>query len=295
MEIVRKQNRYFLQFDAGELELTEQQVQKRLERGDKVMDQLQKLQDTLPDIETTIEMQSSSSKIDNDFTFSPQYNSAKYFEYIFNEFKEIYKANRDNPDTIKKLVRFCKNSILKLEDDRKSPRTDHVVIDFYILSWHRVISYLDALPKAVEQEAIENATQTTPEIQPSPVEKIIPTEKATVVNTPPPTESKDYTKQLLIIQLMQADGIFPINNALEGVTQSDIHRLIAGVLGTDETTVRQALHSAASILMKRNMTTENIPDRIRILEEVEAHFETLPYNDIISRVKLLLKIYREKL
>jgi hypothetical protein len=43
------------------------------------------------------------------------------------------------------------------------------------------------------------------------------------------------------------------------------------------------------------MTTENIPDRIRILEEVEAHFEALPYNDIISRVKLLLKIYREKL
>lgn len=290
MEIVHKQNKYFLQFDSGELELSEQQVQKRLERGDKVLEKLQKLQDVLPDVKGNVEVK-KSSKLDMDDTLSSQFTSAKYFEFIFTEFKEIYKANRDNPETVNKLVRFCKNSIHKLEDDRKSPRTDHVVIDFYILSWHRVIAYLQTLPVVVAEEEKE---------QQQSVDTLMASTQSENVNiqyseTSQAQQPKDYTKQLLIIQLMQADGLFPINNALEGIKQDDIQKLIAGILGVEENVVRQALHNASSILLKRDVTHKNIVERIQLLEEVETYFEVLPYSDIISRIKLLLKLYREKL
>jgi hypothetical protein len=279
MEIIRKHNRYFLQFESGELELSEQQVQKRLERGDTVLDQLKTLEKNLPEIESNVSIE--PGRITNDDIFLGQsYNSAKYFDYVMSEFEHIYKANKDAPDTIEKLKRFCRNSISKLENDRKSPKTDHVIIDFYILSWNRVINHLDTLPSKVYLEEI-NANHVD-----SALSAAVPQETK--------NDPQSFTRQVLILQLMQADGLFPINDALEGVTQQDIQRLIAGILGVQENVTHDALHKASDILLKRNITPESLVERIQILEHIETYFEELPYPNIISRIKLLLKLYRDK-
>jgi hypothetical protein len=286
MQIVQRHNKYFLQFDSGELELSEQQVQKRLERGDKVLDQLNMMQENLPEIDSNIKIEKNI--VQKNSVFAPQsYTSAKYFDHVLYEFEQIYKANIDDPETGDKLKRFCKNSIEKLENDRKSPRTDHVVIDYYILSWNRLLNFIDTLPEKIgrDQEAAKQNDKVKDQ-PPAPAD--IPQPE------PPKTSLKDHTKQLLIIQLMQADGIFPINNAIDGVTQKDILRLISGVLSVEEQSIHQALHNATSILLKRNVTAQNIGGHIQLLEEVETFFEELPYPNIISRIKMLLKIYREK-
>ncbi|HTN45133.1 MAG TPA: hypothetical protein VL098_02210 [Flavipsychrobacter sp.] len=277
MEIIRKHNRYFLQFESGELELSEQQVQKRLERGDTVLDQLRTLEKNLPEIESNVSME--PGRIANDDIFLGQsYNSAKYFDYVMSEFEHIYKANKEIPDTIEKLKRFCRNSISKLENDRKSPKTDHVIIDFYILSWNRVINHLDTLPLKVYSEET-NAH---------------PADDGLGANGQEKSDPQSLTRQVLILQLMQADGLFPINDALEGVTQQDIERLIAGILGVQGNVTHDALHKASDILLKRNITPESLKERILILEHIETYFEELPYPNIISRIKLLLKLYRDK-
>lgn len=289
MQIVQRHNKYFLQFASGELELSEQQVQRRLERGDKVMNQLQALQDTLPEIDSNIKIE-KTTKERSDFSFSPQsYSSAKYFDHILYEFEQIYRANIDDTDALEKLKKFCKNSIQKLEKDRKSPKTDHIVIDYYLLSWNRVCSFLDTLPEKVKRETNEQLVSKAAVASAQVQGELFSTETKLIEPT-----FRHYIKQLLIIQLMQADGIFPINNAIEGVTQNDIQKLITGVLGVREDLTHQALHAASSILLKRDISTDNVSERIQILEEVESFFEELPYPNIISRVKLLLKLYRDK-
>jgi len=286
MEIIRKQNKYYLQFDNGELELSEQQVQKRIERGDKVSGKLQSLKASLPDIESNIEI-ATAQKNAPEKQLSKEFTSAKYFDRVVTEFREIYKSNEDKEDTLLKLKNFCQNSIRKLEHDRKSPRTDHVVIDYYLLSWHRVLVLLDDRESVIRKETDEDVRENDPEN----ISVSQSTNLASKENVPP---EPDHTKQLIITQLMQADGLFPINNALDGVTQTDIQKLIAGITGVKEDIAKQALHNASSILLKRNITKENIDERIRLLEEVELFFEELPYADIISRVKVLLKLYRDK-
>lgn len=286
MQIVKRHNKYYLQFDNGELELSEQQVQKRLSRGDKMMNQLQTLEEDLPKIEGNVKI--SKKNVENGGGFSSNsYASAKYFDHIIHEFEQIYLANTDDPQALDKLRRFCKNSIQKLERDRKSPKTDHVVIDYYLLAWNRVLNFIDTLPEKIKSKEHISVV--------SPAKENIAVANNNDISKETTPVLKDHTKQLLIIQLMQAEGIFPINNALEDVTQTDIQKLISGILGIEDLSASQALHHASAILLKRNITLENIADRIRILEETEAFFEELPYANIISRVKLLLKIYREKL
>lgn len=285
MQIVQRHNKYFLQFDNGELELSEQQVQKRLSRGDKVMNQLQTLQEDLPKIEGNVTINKKHTDNNSNSLSSSSYASAKYFDHIIHEFEQIYRANADDSQAMDKLKRFCANSIQKLERDRKSPKTDHVVIDYYLLAWNRVSAFLDSLPEKIKNEtAGEPAKEKPAEINGS-----------THISANPAPALRDHTKQLLIIQLMQAEGIFPINNALESVTQHDINKLISGILNTTDQLTAQALHNASAILLKREISHENIAERIKLLEEVEQFFEELPYANIISRVKLLLKIYREKL
>lgn len=263
MDIIQRDKKYYLQLANGELELTEQQVKKRVERGDKLheyLKQLEKEEPATPAKETTPK------------TAQSFITSGKYFDNLIREFEQIYRLSEEKEDAAEKLIRFCKNAINKLQHDRKNPRTDHVVIDYYILSWSRVISFIQSL------------TETEPEAQ-AEMAPVAAEEKA-------PVRPMDLTKQLLIIQLMQADGLFPISDALQGVNQDDIVRLIAGILNTEVELVKEALQTASIILMKREISPENKEDRIKMLEEIEAHFEELPYSNIISRIKVLLKLYR---
>lgn len=290
MEIIQRGSKYFLQFDAGELEISEQQVKQRVERGDVVLNHLNTIKEKQPKIEArppafSYEEDTNPESNDWDLSEEPTNVSAKYFDYVLTEFEAIYKANQDDPNTLEKLIKFCINAISKLESDRKNPHTDHVLIDYYLLSWNRVIDFVKALPEQVKTKDNEVVTKDTE----------APNHASPVVSEPiqeQPPKPEDYTKQLMIIQLMQADGLFPINNAIEGVTQKDIVALIGGIINADSTTTFQAMHQASAILLKRNITAENVAERIRLLEELDAYFEQMPYANIISRIKLLLKIYR---
>ena len=266
MDIIQRNNKYYLQLANGELELTEQQVKKRVERGDKLHEYLQKLEKKEPEIPVKEHAPKSAQSF---------ITSGKYFDNLIREFEQIYRLSEDKEDAEKKLIQFCKNAINKLHLDRKNPKTDHVVIDYYILSWSRVISFVQSLANKEPEEVIVKNAST----------------ENTAVHAVQPGNT---VKQLLILQLLQADGLFPISDALQGVSQEDIATLVSGLFGLTKESVADALQQSSAILLKRGITKENREERIHLLEELDAYFEQLPYPDIISRVKLLLKIYREQ-
>src|SRR5690606_4448378 len=135
---------------------------------------------------------------------------------------------------------------------------------YYLLAWNRVLRFIDTLPEKIKTEEQKSVSPSNNGEATSAKHTVAIEEKATI---------KDYTKQLLIIQLMQAEGIFPINNALEGVTQTDIYKLISRITGMAESVAAQALHHASAILLKREITLENIAERISLLEELETFFD----------------------
>jgi hypothetical protein len=65
-------------------------------------------------------------------------------------------------------------------------------------------------------------------------------------------------------------------------------------LDTEKEAIEEAMQTSSSILLKRGITKENREERIKLLEELDEYFEQLPYSNIISRIKLLLKIYKEQ-
>lgn len=262
MDIIQRDNKYFLQLANGELELSEQQVKKRVERGDQLHEYLQKLERKEPKA-----LVKEISKTAQSFI-----TSGKYFDNLIREFEQIHKLSEDKEDAVEKLVRFCKNAINKLQQDRKNPKTDHVVIDYYILSWSRVISFIQSL------------SNTEPEAPP-----VVEAPKEIIVQKP-----QNLIRQLLMIQLLQADGLFPISDALMGISQDDILLLISGVLDADKEAVQEAIHQSSVILMKRGISQANREERTKLLEDMEQHFEKLPYSNVINRIKSLLKSYRSE-
>lgn len=270
MDIIQRDNKFFLQLTNGELELTEQQVKRRVERGDNLKEYLDKLaQEEQPTSAPTQENYTMPKSAQSFIT------SGKYFDNLIYEFEQVYQLSNNKEDAAEKLIRFCRNAISKLYQDRKNPKTDHVVIDYYILSWSRVISFLQSLankPAAEAPPAAASIATAQPEAA-----------------APPP---RDLTKPLLALQLMQADGLFPISDALQGIRQEDIIKLMSGILDADANEIQPAIQNTAAILMKRGITDENREQRVKLLEEMESLFDELPYANIISRIKLLLKIYK---
>jgi hypothetical protein len=317
MDILQRDSRYYLQLSNGELELTEQQALKRVERGDLLVyesgaritqkDTARKIE--ISSLNTPIAVNQSANphvpELDLSYhqtapktiAFHPQdyghsvsdkadaferiskaaphsaVTSGKYFDNLLQEFEHIYQHSDDKPEALDKLVRFCKNSITKLHHDRKNPKSDPVVIDFFILSWTRIMTYLQSLPNKVSSQIEVNPANSN---------------QGTAVTT-----KYHLTRQLLMVQLLQADGLFPISDALQGITQNDIVNMISGMLNADKEAVQEAIQTSSSILLKRGITRENIEERIALLQEMEKYFDQLPYSNIISRVKLLIKIYYE--
>lgn len=263
MDIIQRENKYYLQLVNGELELTEQQVKKRVERGDKLHEYLQKLERKEPQAPVKETPKSAESFI----------TSGKYFDNLIREFEQIHKTSPDKKDASDKLIRFCNNAMTKLHHDRKNPKTDHVVIDYYLLSWSRVISFIQSLSN----------------IEPEPPAAVKESTTGEITNIRP----ANLNKQMLMIQLLQADGLFPISDALQGISQDDIMLLIGGILDVDKESLQDAIHQSSTILMKRGINDVNRDERIKLLEEMEAHFEKLPYSNIISRIKTLIKAYKQ--
>lgn len=290
MDIIQRDNRYYLQLSNGELELTEQQARKRLERGDQLRDAYDNapVMELEPEGEPEIHHQSfeavpepKQESVTEQQTTQKAHayiSSGKYFDNLIQEFEQIYKYSDDKAEATEKLTRFCKNAITKLHHDRRNPKADHVVIDYYILSWTRVISVLKSL---------EHKTQAAATASAAAMSAIPALENIT---QPQPRNLK---RQLLIIQLLQADGLFPISDALQGITQADIVNIISVMLHADKESVQEAIQTSSAILLKRGISGENIEERITLLHDMEQYFEQLPYSNIISRIKLLIKIYYE--
>lgn len=332
MDIILRDNRYFLQLSNGELELTEQQARKRLERGDKLRESLQMpVTNPTPVSEQSFVSKESAEKnpaaflVKNGFSlradkqadvppvvadpetiaanatrvqpeYTPHINgqainaygpggqgqsiitSGKYFDNLIKEFEQIYEYSDDKDEAEEKLIRFCRNSITKLHHDRRNPKSDHIVIDFYILSWTRVLSHIRSLKLKEAVKAVEREQADELRVQ---------------ALTPPPPLPKNVTRQILILQLMQADGLFPFSDALQGVTHQDIVHMMCGILNATESEVEDGILQSSSILLKRNVTTDNIQERIALLRDMELHFDKLPYHNIISRVKLLIRLYED--
>src|SRR5690606_32955397 len=135
------------------------------------------------------------------------YSSAKYFEHILVEFEQIYAANEDKEATLQKLKNYCNNALKKLTDDRKNAKTDHVVIDYYLIAWNRVLHHVDQIPRIVSKNETAQKTEN------NDAEKGMMVDLNKLGDFNP--KKTDYTKELLVIQLLQADGHFPINNAIE--------------------------------------------------------------------------------
>jgi len=272
MEIIQRNNKFYLQLANGELELTEQQVKKRIERGDKFREYLRQLEQEESKPVVAFE--------DNPPETKTVVTSGKYFEDLIEEFENIYRISEDKPETLDKLVKYCKNAIHKLQQDKKNPKTDHIIIDYYILSWTKVIAHLESLPHK------EQDIGKSEEIK-QPFDLPFETSNSQ------PADPNQLVRQVLILQLMQADGLFPISNALQGISQSDIVKLMCNILNASEESIEEAIQESSFLLLKRNISLENKTKRIQLLESVEELFEQLPYPNIISRIKLLLKIYRE--
>lgn len=263
MRIIQRNNRYFLQLVNGELELDKAQVKKRLQRGDTL--------EQFPAKPKATGLQPAAGHSKNKDT-ERFVDTEKYFERILKKFKEIYRLSGNREQTAEKLLLYCKTAIHKLETDRKNPRTDHTLIDFYILSWSRIISFLQTISKAQK----EKSTSTLQDEKDSE------------------NPGKRLRKQTLIIRLLQTDGRFPVNNALEGISQEDIFHLVSGILNQSKKDVEEAAREADNILLQKETTTGNLPERVQILELLDDFFGKLPYPNIISRLRVLLKIYREK-
>ncbi|MBS1783628.1 MAG: hypothetical protein JSS78_11220 [Bacteroidetes bacterium] len=267
MDIIQRENKYFLQLANGEMELTEQQVKKRVERGDKLHEYLQKLEQREPEVpKKDAEPKSAQTFI----------TSGKYFDNLIKEFEQIYLTSDDKADAERKLLQFCHNAISKLHLDRKNPKTDHVVIDYYILSWSRLVSFVQGLANREPEPIV--ATQSAPQT-------------VEAVAAPKP---QNLLRQMLILQLLQADGLFPISDALQGVSQGDIFSIVSGVLDTDKASIEETMTQSSAILLKRGITMQNREERLTLLEELDEYFEKLPYSNIVTRLKLLIKIYREQ-
>lgn len=329
MDIIQRDNRFFLQLSNGEMELTEQQARKRVERGDKLRashSAAESRKAPMPETESSIGSQPSTKyasqpMVQNGFSFRPEkqvpslppiadvpetlaspsvhiplmspdgpglnghlqanpgfsqsqsiLSSGKYFDNLIKEFEQIYEFSEDKEEAEEKLIRFCRNAITKLHHDRRNPKSDHVIIDFYILSWTRVLSHIRTLRLAEAARAVD-------------------VEEAAALGAPAPARNIVY--QVLLVQLMQADGLMPISDVLQGVSHQDIVNMISGLVDASVEAVEDAMAQCTSILLKRNITADNIKERIALLRQASEHFEKLPYFNIISRVKLLVKIYEE--
>jgi hypothetical protein len=290
MDIIQRDNKYFLQLANGELELNEQQVKRRVERGDRLHEYLQNLELNTLKIPAKESPTSAHSFI----------TSGKYFDNLIREFEQVYRLSEDKPNAAEKLAKFCRNSITKLQHDRKNPRTDHVVIDYYILSWSRVIAFIQSLTKTPNAEPpvleqIESVNTPPPKLESIVSDQPVPPEMETPKvekGNQQRMEGQNLVRQVMIVLLLQADGLFPMNDAFQGVSQNDILKLVSGIIAADKDLIEDTIQQGYSILMKRGMGNLSVQTRIQLLEDLENYFDQLPYPNILTRVKSLLKHYR---
>jgi hypothetical protein len=139
MEILERDGRYFLQLSNGELELTEEQVKARLQKGAVIRNNLQSWIDNFSYrhwIANNVPSESDSF-----------ISSTNFFDDIIHEFEQIYQSSGNKNNTAERMLEFCWGKVQSLKREKEHATTDKqkIFLDFHTLCWLRVVSFVQAL------------------------------------------------------------------------------------------------------------------------------------------------------
>ena len=139
MEILERDGRYYLQLSNGELELTEEQVRSRLQKGAVIRNNLDSWIDNFSYRHWIANKVPTAS--------DPFIKSATFFDDIIREFEQIYEAAHNKTGAGEKMLEFCWGKVQQLRREKDAAQDDKqkIFIDYHTLCWLRVISYLQAL------------------------------------------------------------------------------------------------------------------------------------------------------
>jgi len=139
MEILEREGKFYLLLSNGELELTEEQVKARLQKGAVIRNNLQSWIDNFQYKHWLVNSISA-----NPDTFI---KSDSFFNDIIRELEQIYNAAYNKMSCGEQMLDFCKKQIERLikEKDRATMEKDKAFINYHMLCWFRVIIYLQSL------------------------------------------------------------------------------------------------------------------------------------------------------
>lgn len=256
MEIIQRNGKYFMQLANGELEISKDQFQKRVYEGAQI-----KHVDT--DWQEVMQAREWPTRImpkDADMYIK----AGQYFDNIIKELEQIYIGAGDRQKDIgHQIVVFCMAAINQLEQMGKSD----LLHRYHILSWQRILLFVQALTGNRNLNKTPSAT--------------------------PVFDTADVNKQVFYLLLLQEAGLFPCADSQNGVTQTDVVQLIAGILGSSLERVIVAIQEANTILMRIDTQSGNIEDRRAMVEDAEAYFSGLPYKAIHKKIKSLSNYYKK--
>ncbi len=288
MVIVEREGKYFLQISNGELELSEKQAKKRLERGMAV------LKDSTYAPETNIaafaehveeasleqapvqqipvvEAKPAPAPIDKIPDEAHAFIlSDEYYDNIIREFEKVYVSNGRKQETALELLDHCQKSIDYLRLERAQPNADLALLDYQRICWLRIIVFLQALTGIPAPKHPDTIAQEKEKLE----------------------SERNLVKQLLVIQLLQETGAFPYADALKSITHDSIVGLVSRIVNKEKSVVKTAMQRSGDILLRRNVSAANAPKRLKMLLEIETYFSELPYTHIIIRLKSLKEFYK---
>lgn len=288
MVIVEREGKYFLQISNGELELSEKQAKKRLERGMAV------LKDSTYAPETNIaafaehveeasleqapvqqipvvEAKPAPAPIDKIPDEAHAFIlSDEYYDNIIREFEKVYVSNGRKQETALELLDHCQKSIDHLRLERAQPNADLALLDYQRICWLRIIVFLQALTGIPAPKHPDTIAQEKEKLE----------------------SERNLVKQLLVIQLLQETGAFPYADALKSITHDSIVGLVSRIVNKEKSVVKTAMQRSGDILLRRNVSAANAPKRLKMLLEIETYFSELPYTHIIIRLKSLKEFYK---
>ncbi|MGN6567401.1 MAG: hypothetical protein ACTHJ0_05585 [Flavipsychrobacter sp.] len=139
MEILEREGKFYLILANGELELTEEQVKSRLQKGAIIRNNLQSWIDNFQYKHWLV----------NSISANPEVfiKSDAFFDDIIRELEQIYIAAYDKVGCGQQMIDFCKKQVERLirDKERATLDKDKTFINYHMLCWFRVITYLQAL------------------------------------------------------------------------------------------------------------------------------------------------------
>ena len=139
MEIIERDGKFYLQLVNGELELSEEQVKARLQRGAIIRNNLNSWIENFEYRQWPLKIVPGKAEA---FV-----NSDKYFDEVMMDLEHIYNASENKPRLAEKMIEFCSSQInkLKKEKETETQEINLAFLDYHILCWLRVLCFIQAL------------------------------------------------------------------------------------------------------------------------------------------------------